>query len=609
MFLRFAIALLPLAILTAATPVVAAPVAAPVAASEAAPARSAPASAAFDKWSEAFAADYMRLNPESSTASQYFSGPEQDQLDRRLAPITQAARDKQAALARKGVARLDAFLAGPLGATQRASAETMRWTLSNELAGRPFQDHLFIFSQLGGPQVGLPRLMTQVHPLRRAADVDSYLARLEQIPARLDEAAAMARSAAARSLLPPRFILEKAQQQVDAFLKPAPEQNVLVTSLAERSAGLADLAPQARSAAMARATRIVGERIRPAYARVQAMLAELHPRTGSEAGISRLPNGAAAYDYLLARNAGTSLKADAVHAIGLREVARIEAEMDKYLRQLGFAEGSIQQRMVKLDKSLQPPAEPDPRPAILARYAELVRDAEQRSATLFNLKPRAPIEVRREPALTEATGSARYSPPAPDGSRPGVFWMPLPGPEYEMVVMRTLSYHEGVPGHHFQIALQQEMKDLPKYRARRIFSGGSANSEGWALYVEQLAMEQGWYDGDTVGMLGGLAEQLFRARRLVVDTGLHTKGWTRQQAIDYGMPASEVDRYVANPGQACAYLLGMMRILELREKARSALGPRFTLPAFHDVVLRAGSVPMDVLAGIVDQWIAEKAAS
>ena len=170
----------------------------------------------------------------------------------------------------------------------------------------------------------------------------------------------------------------------------------------------------------------------------------------------------------------------------------------------------------------------------------------------------------------------------------------------------TISYS----GHHFQIALQQEMTDLPKYRARRIFSGGSANSEGWALYVEQLAMEQGWYDGDTVGMLGGLSEQLFRARRLVVDTGLHTKGWTRQQAIDYGMPASEVDRYVANPGQACAYLLGMLRILELREKARAALGPRFTLPAFHDVVLRAGSVPMDVLAGIVDQWIAEnKAAS
>lgn len=597
---RFAAALLPLAMYVAGAPAAAVP-AAP-------PARSAPASAAFDTWSEAFAADYMRLNPEYATASQYFTGAEQDRLDARLAPVTQAARDKQAALARSGLARLKTFLAGPLTATQRASAETMRWTLANELAGRPFQDHLFIFSQLSGPQVGLPRLMTQIHPMRRAADVDTYLARLEQIPLRLDEAVALARAAAARSLLPPRFILEKAQGQVDAFLKPDPDQNMLVTSLAERSAGLKDLSPQARSAAIARATRIVGQRIRPAYARVQAMLAGLHPRTGSEAGISRLPNGAAAYDYLLARNAGTSLKADEVHAIGLREVARIEAEMDKYLRQLGFADGSIQQRMVKLDKSLQPPADPDPRPAILARYAELVRDAEQRSTALFNLKPRAPIEVRREPALTEATGSARYSAPAPDGSRPGVFWMPLPGPEYEMVVMRTLSYHEGVPGHHFQIALQQEMTDLPKYRARRIFSGGSANSEGWALYVEQLAMEQGWYDGDTVGMLGGLSEQLFRARRLVVDTGLHTKGWTRQQAIDYGMPASEVDRYVANPGQACSYLLGMLRILELREKARAALGPRFTLPAFHDVVLRAGSVPMDVLAKIVDQWIAEAGA-
>ncbi|MYN09854.1 DUF885 domain-containing protein [Pseudoduganella aquatica] len=602
MSLRFGTVLLPLAIITAGVPVQAA-VAAPAAAPAIAPV------AAFDKWSEGFADDYMRLNPEYTTASQYFSGAEQDQLDRLLAPVTQAARDRQAALAREGLARLDVFLAGPLSATQRASAETMRWTLSNELAGRPFQDHLFIFSQLGGPQVALPRLMTQLHPMRRAADVDSYLARLELAPARLDEAIAMARSAAARSLLPPRFILEKAQQQVAAFLKPAAGDNVLVASLAERSAKIADLTPQARSAAIARATRIVDKGIRPAYARVQAMLAELHPRTGNEAGISRLPNGAAAYDYLLARNAGTSLNAEQVHGIGLREVARIEGEMDKYLRQLGYAEGSIQQRMVKLDKSLQPASTPDPRPAMLARYAELLRDAEQRSAALFNLKPRAPIEVRREPALTETTSSAHYTPPAPDGSRPGVFWMPLPGPEYEMVVMRTLAYHEGVPGHHFQIALQQEMADLPKYRARRIFSGGSANSEGWALYVEQLAMEQGWYEGDTVGMLGGLAEQLFRARRLVVDTGLHTKGWTRQQAIDYGMPASEVDRYVANPGQACAYLLGMLRILELREQARSALGERFTLPAFHDVVLRAGSVPMDVLAKIVGQWIADTKAA
>jgi uncharacterized protein (DUF885 family) len=236
----------------------------------------------------------------------------------------------------------------------------------------------------------------------------------------------------------------------------------------------------------------------------------------------------------------------------------------------------------------------------------MVRDAEQRSAPLFNLKPRAPIDVKREPLLTEASAAAHYSLPAPDGSQPGIFWAPLPGPNFNIIRMRSLSYHEAVPGHHFQLAIQQELTGLPKFRSQRIFSGGSAYVEGWALYAERLAVEQGWYKDDVPGLLGALGSELFRARRLVVDTGLHSKGWTRQQAIDYGINAQEVERYVAWPGQANAYMIGMLRILELREKARAALGPKFSLPAFHDLVLQAGSVPLDVLGEMVDSWIARQ---
>jgi len=165
-----------------------------------------------------------------------------------------------------------------------------------------------------------------------------------------------------------------------------------------------------------------------------------------------------------------------------------------------------------------------------------------------------------------------------------------------------------VPGHHFQLAIQQELAGIPKYRSARIFSGGSAHSEGWALYTERLAVEQGWYAGDVPGLLGALGSELFRARRLVVDTGLHTKGWTRQQAVDYGINVEEVDRYVVWPGQATAYMIGMLRIVELREKAKAALGPKFSLPAFHDMVLGAGSVPLDVLGQLVDGWIAKEKA-
>ncbi|MET0856462.1 MAG: DUF885 domain-containing protein [Telluria sp.] len=558
---------------------------------------------AFTAWADKFAADMVGIEPQLATSTQYFSGVQQDALDRQLTPLTAQQRARRSALRRAGVARLKQWNVARLDATQRTSAAVMRWSLENDLAGEPFDGYRFEFNQMSGTHVSLVQFMTQLHPLRRAADVPAYLARLGQVATRIDEALVRARAATAKSLIPPRFIVERAQTQIDTFLAPAPAQNPLVTALAERSAALADLPPQARADAVEQATRIVAEQVRPAYARVQSFLAELHPRSGDVAGVTRLPGGAAAYKQALAGFTGTTLTAEQIHAIGLREVARIEAEMDRHLRTLGFADGAIPARMAALDATLQPTGA-DPRTQILASYAAMEVDAEKRSAPLFNLRPRAPLEVRREPALTEASAAAHYTLPAPDGSRPGVFWVPLRGPQFEMTKMRTLANHEGIPGHHFQLAIQQEQADLPRFRSQRIFGGGSAHSEGWALYTEKLAMEHNWYEGDLPGLLGALNSQLFRARRLVVDTGLHAKGWTRQQAIDYGIGAQEVERYVVWPGQACAYMIGMLRIVELREHARAALGPAFSLPAFHDVVLKTGSVPLDVLAQVIDQWIA-----
>ncbi|CAN5679079.1 hypothetical protein BH11VER1_BH11VER1_16350 [soil metagenome] len=233
----------------------------------------------------------------------------------------------------------------------------------------------------------------------------------------------------------------------------------------------------------------------------------------------------------------------------------------------------------------------------------MVRDTEKRAALFFDLRPKAPIEVRREPLFTEKTAAAHYSRPAKDGSQPGIFWAPLPGPGFSILGMRTLVYHQSVPGHHFQIAMQQETENLPSYRRDGIYSGGSAFAEGWALYARRLAAENGRYEGAPKGRLGQLNAELFRAPRLVVDTGLHTMRWTRLQAIDYGISASEVERYVMNPGQACAYKIGMLRILELREKAQKALGEKFSIKAFHNLVLQTGNVPLDVLEQVVDDWI------
>jgi len=563
---------------------------------------------AFDSWADRFAEDWVRANPQLATSTQYFQGAEQDALDRQLTPLTREQRRRMVDLAKTGVARLDAFLAGPLSEEQRTSASVMRWSLANTVASEPFEDYGFVFNQFSGVQVGLVNFMTNTHPLRRASDLTGYMARLEQVGPRIDEALARAKEAAAKGLIPPRFILERAQYQVDLFLKPEAGKNVLVTTLDERLKKLDDVAEPVRAKAVSSAARIVDEKIRPAYQRVQAFMAQIHPQTTDRAGIDRLPGGLAAYQQALRTYTSTTLSAEQIHAIGLREVARIEGEMDRHLRSLGYTEGSIEERMKKLDASFQPKvaAGEDPRPDILKKYAAMVADAEQRSNAIFNLKPRAPVEVRREPPLTEPSAAAHYSLPAPDGSRPGIFWVPMRGPTFDMIRMRSLSYHEAVPGHHFQLAIQQEQTGLPKFRAQRIFGGGSAHSEGWGLYAERLAVEQGWYEGDVPGLLGALGSELFRARRLVVDTGLHTKGWTRQQAIDYGIGAQEVERYVAWPGQACAYMVGMLRILELRDQAKRELGDKFSLPAFHDVVLKNGSVPLDVLGEIVQRWVAQQ---
>ncbi len=558
----------------------------------------------FDQWVDSFSAEWMRGNPQNATTAQYFSGPEQDVLDRQLTPITKEHRAARVALARRGLAELKQFDQAKLDASQRISAAMLAWQLDDIVRSEPFNDYNFVFQQFSGLQVQLVNFLSQTHPIRNRRDIENYLARLDLVAAQMDEGIAQARERATRGFLPPKFILVSTLAQFDRFLTDEPAKNVLVASLDERAAKLKDVSTEDRAKLVAAAGKITAESIIPAFRRARALLEAQLPLATDEAGVSRLPGGDQAYANSLHRLTTTDLTAEQIHALGLKEVARIEAEMDALLRPLGYTTGSTKERMDQLDADTQPPAEPDPRPALLARYEEILRDAEKRAALIFDLRPQAPVVVKREPLFTEKSAAAHYTPPAKDGSRPGVFWAPLPGPNFQIPEMRTLVYHEAVPGHHFQIALQNEMTSLPRFRRDRVFGFLSAHGEGWALYSEQLAAEQGWYDGDPKGHLGQLQDELFRARRLVVDTGLHTMHWTRQQAIDYGISASEVERYVVWPGQACSYKIGMLKILELRAKTKEALGDKFSLKEFHNVVLRAGNVPLAVLEQVVDDYIA-----
>jgi uncharacterized protein (DUF885 family) len=464
-----------------------------------------------------------------------------------------------------------------------------------------------VFNQFGGLHVQIVNFLTQAHPIRNQRDIENYLERLKAVSGKMDTGILQSRGAAGRGILMPTFLTQASIGQLDRFLDGAPENNVFVATLVQRMGGLKDVTPEQQAKFAAEATGIVKDSIIPVFQRTRTLLQEQLPRTTNDAGLWRLPKGDKAYAVLLKQMTSTTYTPQQIHDIGLREVARIEKEMDGLLVSLGYKDGTIKQRMEKLEVDSQP-KEADPRPALLNRYDEILRDAEARSKELFDATPKAPVVVKREPPFTEKTAAAHYTGPAKDGTRPGIFWAPMPGPEFRIVGMRTLVYHEGVPGHHFQVALQQENEGLPRYRRDRVFSVGSAYGEGWALYAEQLASENNWYGSDVVGHLGQLDAELFRARRLVVDTGLHAMKWTRQQGIDYGIPPAEVDRYVAMPGQACAYKIGMMRILDLRAKAQKALGDQFNIKGFHNVVLETGNVPLPVLEQMVDEWIAKQKA-
>ncbi len=551
--------------------------------------------------------DWLRHEPEAAAASRPFPPEEQQRLDAQLTEVgDQHARDR-ISRARTYLAQLRKFDRTKMTSEQRFSAEMLEHGLQDAIAEEPYLHLRFPINQFQGPQVRIPTLLTDIHPMRTAKDAENYLARLEAFPTKIDQSTALMRERAARGLLLPKFILAETAGQMKRFTAPAPESNILVTSFATRLDKINGIPAGHRAAMKETARKLVADSVYPAYRRASDELATEAAKATDQAGISRLPHGNEAYAFYLRRYTTTNLTPAEVHRIGLDEVKRIESEMDGLLRKLGYRDGTVEQRMTALESDQQYPDTPDVREKVLADYSRYVEDARQRSLSSFLHTPQAPCIVQRIPEFQEANAAANYQTPPPDGSRPGIFRVPLPGPRFDKVRMRTLAYHEAIPGHHFQLALQVEMKSLPRFRRTYPFGPLSAFTEGWGLYAERLASDLGWYANDPVGDLGRLGSELFRARRLVVDTGIHTKGWTRQQSIDYGIPRSEVDRYTVWPGQACSYKIGQLKILELRERAKKQLGARFDLKQYHDVVLRNGSVPLALLERVVDAWIKEGA--
>jgi len=471
----------------------------------------------------------------------------------------------------------------------------------------------FIVNQINGPLIDIPRIMQNDQPITTEQEALNYITRLgkfDQLIASIEEKLVFD---TAQNWLPPKSTVTGAIRYLKGFTSAEPNTHVFVTNFTEKLDKISSLSKQQKQQLTEQVIDKVAKVVYPAYQSMTKATEQLLTKARSEAGVWAQPNGEVYYQEAIRQLGDSLLTADEIHQVGLDEVSRISKEMNIILSREGYKEGTVGARMIGLtdeERFLYEDSKAG-RAQLLSDLNGYIDEITEKMAPVFKTKPSYQVEVRSFPIeIQDGAPGGQYSPPAVDGSKPGVYWINLrdmkDNPTFSL---KTLTYHEANPGHHWQASLNMDQASLPFLRRIAPYN---AYAEGWALYSEKIASELGLYKDDPFGDLGRLQAELFRAVRLVVDTGMHHKRWTREQAISYmseqtgsaesGVVA-EIERYITWPGQALGYKLGMLKILSLREHAKAELGDKFDLSAFHDVVLLGGAVPMAVLDRNVNHWI------
>jgi uncharacterized protein (DUF885 family) len=466
-------------------------------------------------------------------------------------------------------------------------------------------------TQLSGIYRSVPDFLVNQHSIANSADAEAYLARCADFAVQMDNETGRMKTDHAAGIIPPDFVIDRTLIQFASIMAPAADANVLTTNIKAKTQDIpGDWAK--------RCAALVQARIYPAMQRQVAELKAVRPRATHDAGVWRLPKGDEYYAYALRYATTTGMTAEEVHKLGLDRIAELTARADAIFREQGMTKGTVAQRLLALGKDprfLYPNTDAG-KADLIAKLNEQVQEIQRRLPEAFGRLPKAKVEIRRVPPEIEAGATGGYYQiPAPDGSRPGAYYINLRDTaENPSWTLPSLTYHEASPGHHHQISLAQEAEGIPRLRRLPAYS---VYTEGWGLYAEQLADEMGMYENDPWGRLGYLQSYMFRAARLVVDTGLHHYRWTREKAIAYynetlGTPepsnVTEIERYCVWPGQATSYMVGQTRWVAIREKARAALGDKFDLRGFHDTALSAGAMPIEVLASVIDRWTAAQKA-
>lgn len=538
---------------------------------------------------------------------------DQDKLD----DVSDAAAERALALQEAQLAQMKAqFDPSKLNAQSRMSWRLFEHGVEQARLSNQWRDWGFQFAANGNPTTSLPVFMINNHRIGSVADAEAYVARLNAAERYMGQVADTLKARADKGVVSPRFVFEPSIENTRAVIAGAPfdggADNPVWADFQTKVGALnADQGTKDRLLASARAA-LTGPYKR-GFETVLTALDQVQTRADSDAGVWRLPQGEAYYNARLQLSTTTDLTADQIHQIGLDEVARIQREMEEVKARIGFT-GTLQEffHVLKTDPQFQYPNTPEGKEAYLTDARAFVAQVMAIAPQWFSALPKAALEVRAVEPFREATASiAFYNSPSADGTRPGIYYVNLSDMTQVLKPqIEGISYHEGAPGHHFQIAYAQEIDGLPSFRR---FGGYGAYAEGWGLYAERLGKEMGFYQ-DPYSDFGRLSTELWRAVRLVTDTGLHAKRWSREQAMDYFRHNSllserdiqkEVERYITNPGQATSYKIGELKIEELREKAEAALGDKFDIKDFHTVVLGSGAVPLDVLGDLVDAWIAK----
>jgi uncharacterized protein (DUF885 family) len=507
----------------------------------------------------------------------------------------------------KYLARLKEFDRNALSPAAQADYDTLAWICENELDELKFPRHLLPINQMSSPHLAVPIWAggTSAQPFKTVRDYENWLKRLDGFAEWCGDAVDRMREGISKGYVLPKALTEKVIPQLAKMTTGAVEEHLFYRPIQNIPGGIGDADRERLARAYAD---IIRHKIIPAYATLQAfMINEYLPVSRTTSGISDIPDGAEFYKLQVKTYTTTEMTADEIHELGKREVERILNEMEAVKRQVGF-QGNIKEFLdhVRTKKELLPFSEPQ---AVIENFNLIHKRMEPALDRLFDLVPKTPFEVRRTEAFREKSAAAQYMSGTLDGSRPGIFYVPIPDiNEYNVMSDEALFLHEAIPGHHYQIALQRENSRLPMFRRTQTFS---ATAEGWALYCESLGKELGLYT-DPYQYLGMLSMEIHRAIRLVVDTGIHAKGWTREQAIAYSLEReaetesgiiSEIERYMAWPGQALAYKIGQLKIRELRARAEKELGDKFNIREFHNQILEVGSVPLKVLEAKVIRWI------